>query len=416
MTKGFKSIQLDTAKCVGCTNCMKKCPTQAIRVRQGKASINYDKCISCGNCVRACPSHAISAQCDGFDTLGNYKFNVALAPSCLFAQFPHLDDPDLILNGLYNIGFDHVYETARASDLLSLIKRETFIMGDCKTPAISTVCPACVELILTKYQCLKDNLVTHLPPLVLAAKEARAEARELSGLPDSEIGVFYISPCPAKAQAIIDGFYSSVPELSGALSVSEVCKRLQKVDKDDVVIKQRLKASSNGIAWSTSGGEAASFPNTRQLAADGIDNCISILRELEDGKLENIDFVELHACHSGCVGGVFNVINTFIAKSKIHTLRKTTLLNKTNSCDRLDKPVEYYQDSWEWQTKDVYKLDSDITVAMDKMEHLEKVLNCLPRLDCGVCGSPNCRSFAEDVVQGLVDIKQCVMMRLKNDK
>lgn len=411
---GFKSIVFDNDKCVGCTNCMKKCPTQAIRVRNGKASINYERCIACGNCVRSCPHYAIHTVCDDYSALSAYKFNVALVPSCLFAQFPHIDTPELTLNAMKNIGFDHVYEVARASDLLSMVKREEFIMGEVKKPAISVVCPACVELILTRYHVLKDNLLDHLPPLELAAKQARAEAREISGLPDNEIGVFYVSPCPAKVQSIKNDFYSDNHLLSGAVSVSETCKRLHKVKPEDVKMTLPLTASNMGVSWSASGGEAASFPNNRQLAADGIENVISILRELEDGKLADIDFIELHACHSGCVGGVLNVTNTFVAKSKLHTLRRTALLNKTNTVDKLDKPMSYYKMNKKWQTKDVYKLDADMGKAMEKMQKVEEILSLLPHLDCGVCGSPSCRAFAEDVVQKQVDFSRCVVYNNDN--
>lgn len=409
----YKAIFLDTDKCLGCTNCMKKCPTQAIRVRNGKASINYDRCIGCGNCVRACPSHAITPKYDSFDILQNYKYNVALVPSCFYVQFQHIFDPEVILNSLKNIGFDYVYEVSRASDILSVLKREMFVIDEVNKPVISTVCPACVELILTRYQTLKGNLSYHLPPLALSAKLAREEAKRKCGLPDSSIGVFYLSPCPANVEAIKSGYYSQINELSGALSISEAVLRLNHIDKSDVVVTDHVKASSMGIAWSTSGGEASSIPQTTQLAADGIENVISILRELEDGKLDDIDFIELRACPSGCVGGVLNTINTFVAKSKIHALRKTIWLNKTNSSDTVDKPDSYYVIPWEWKTIDLYKLDSKLNVAMQKMADIEKILKALPRLDCGLCGSPNCRALAEDIVQGKGSIDMCLALKVK---
>ena len=65
------------------------------------------------------------------------------------------------------------------------------------------------------------------------------------------------------------------------------------------------------------------------------------MKELEDGKLKDIDFVEMRACQAGCVGGVLNITNTFVAKSKIHTLRKTVLLNKNNVTDKVDKPQSF---------------------------------------------------------------------------
>lgn len=71
-----------------------------------------------------------------------------------------------------------------------------------EAPVISNVCPACVELICSRYHSLADNLLDFLPPLGVAAKLAREEARGKSGLPDGDIGVFYLSPCPAKVQQI----------------------------------------------------------------------------------------------------------------------------------------------------------------------------------------------------------------------
>ena len=39
MSKYFHSVQLDADRCCGCTNCLKRCPTEAIRVHDGKAKI-----------------------------------------------------------------------------------------------------------------------------------------------------------------------------------------------------------------------------------------------------------------------------------------------------------------------------------------------------------------------------------------
>ena len=52
------AVRLNRDLCMGCTNCIKRCPTEAIRVRDGKAVIFEDRCIDCGECIRACPHHA----------------------------------------------------------------------------------------------------------------------------------------------------------------------------------------------------------------------------------------------------------------------------------------------------------------------------------------------------------------------
>ena len=52
------SVYLDADKCNGCTTCLKHCPTEAIRIRDGKAVINQERCIDCGECIRVCPYKA----------------------------------------------------------------------------------------------------------------------------------------------------------------------------------------------------------------------------------------------------------------------------------------------------------------------------------------------------------------------
>ncbi len=78
----FHSVTLDKDKCQGCTNCIKRCPTEAIRVRGGKAKIIKERCIDCGECIRVCPYHAKLAVTDAFTLLNDYEYNIALpAPS-----------------------------------------------------------------------------------------------------------------------------------------------------------------------------------------------------------------------------------------------------------------------------------------------------------------------------------------------
>ena len=72
------SVSLDPSRCTGCTTCIKRCPTEAIRVDGGKAKINSDRCIDCGECIRICPHHAKIATCNKLDHLYDYKWRIAL--------------------------------------------------------------------------------------------------------------------------------------------------------------------------------------------------------------------------------------------------------------------------------------------------------------------------------------------------
>ena len=88
------SVLLDRDKCTGCTTCLRHCPTEAIRIKDGHAVINPDRCIDCGECIRVCPHKAKRADCNKLDNLSQYKWRIALPAPTLYGQFEELDDID----------------------------------------------------------------------------------------------------------------------------------------------------------------------------------------------------------------------------------------------------------------------------------------------------------------------------------
>ncbi|MBR2875260.1 MAG: 4Fe-4S binding protein, partial [Clostridia bacterium] len=130
--KKHSSVKLDTDKCKGCVACMKRCPTEAIRVRDGKAHVLYDKCIACGECVRVCPNRAKRAVYDSFDIIDNFKYKIALPAPSLYGQFNNLDDINIVLTGLKKIGFDDVVEVSGGAEIISEKTRKLCASGELK--------------------------------------------------------------------------------------------------------------------------------------------------------------------------------------------------------------------------------------------------------------------------------------------
>ena len=87
MDKFIRSVRLDEAACQGCINCIKYCPTQAIRVHNGKAHIIDKFCIDCGRCIRYCPHHAKIPAYDPLTVINDFKYTVALPAPSLYAQY-----------------------------------------------------------------------------------------------------------------------------------------------------------------------------------------------------------------------------------------------------------------------------------------------------------------------------------------
>ena len=115
------SVSLDASKCKGCTTCLKRCPTEAIRIRDGRAVINSKRCIDCGECIRVCPHKAKKAIHDSFSDLERYKYRIALPAPALYAQFDNLDDIGYVISGLLAIGFDDVL--ANSADVIIVFSK-----------------------------------------------------------------------------------------------------------------------------------------------------------------------------------------------------------------------------------------------------------------------------------------------------
>jgi ferredoxin len=90
MREYYHSVTLNKDKCKGCTNCIKGCPTEAIRVRDGKARIIDERCIDCGECIRVCPYHAKVAITDPLSKINDYKYKIALPAPTLLGQFKNM--------------------------------------------------------------------------------------------------------------------------------------------------------------------------------------------------------------------------------------------------------------------------------------------------------------------------------------
>ena len=137
MNTYIHSVSLDQSKCTGCTTCMKHCPTEAIRVKNGCAEINPNRCIDCGECIRHCTHNAKKSSYDSFSEIEKFKYKIALPAPSLFAQFDNLDDIDYVLQGLLDIGFDDVFEVSKGAEFVSAYTKMFLETEGIKKPVIS---------------------------------------------------------------------------------------------------------------------------------------------------------------------------------------------------------------------------------------------------------------------------------------
>ena len=415
MTKIKHSVTLQSELCMGCTHCIKRCPTEAIRVRDGKAVIKEERCIDCGECIRICPNHAKRAKYDKLEKFSNYKYKIALPAPALYGQFDKLTDIDYIISGLYECGFDDVFEVAKAAEIVSEYTRNYMKRKDIVKPVISSACPVIVRLISVRFPSLIDNVMPILPPIEVAARMAKKEALEKHPeLKEEDVCAIFISPCPAKVS------YSRMPigteksAVDGVMAISDIYFPLVAAMNDMDNPDKSTQSGLIGVSWAGSGGESSALLNDKYLAADGIENCIHVLDEIEKENFIGLEFVELNSCNGGCVGGTLTVENPYIAKARLQSLRRylpVSLNRIDHSGESTELPDDIKWDS-EISYQNVSRLDLNRVEAFKKMAKIQSIKESLCSLDCGSCGAPTCLALAEDIVRGDAKIEDCII-RLK---
>jgi len=59
----------------------------------------------------------------------------------------------------------------------------------------------------------------------------------------------------------------------------------------------------------------------------------------------------------------------------------------------------------------INRLGESMAQSMRMMADIQNIKGTLPGIDCGACGAPSCRAFAEDIVKGKAVIDGCLIMK-----
>ncbi|UCD57548.1 MAG: 4Fe-4S binding protein, partial [Candidatus Hydrogenedentota bacterium] len=409
---------VDPEKCRGHMTCVRHCPTQAIRVRGGKAVISEELCVDCGTCISVCPSGAIVPIADSVAGISDFKYKVVVPSPVLYSQFDSDVHPYIIHLAFKELGFDEVVDVSTSCVALAraLVKYMSKYQG--RRPLISSYCPCILRLIQVKYPDLVELVVPLEVPREATAREIRRQFPAKLGLKPDDIGVVYIASCPAKIVSIAQPAERAKSYFDGVVAIRDVYSVLLphvagiKEGFDESRIPEDF---SYNPGWVNMGSITRSAGMENWLAVSGLDHVKQILDDIENSRLRNIDFVEALAHMLGCVGGPFNVENPYVART--NSIKQSQKYEKriVVDDDDINRKLEegYYLLENPILPRPTAYFDTDLETSIKRMKERERVYQKLRQTDCGCCGAPTCMAFAEDFVRGEAELTDCIFLSEK---
>ena len=395
---------------------MRQCPTQAIRVRDGKSSFSDDLCIDCGGCITACPSGAIVPSADHVESVSQFKYKVLLPTPVLYSQFNPGIHPYVIQLALKQLGFDEVVNLTKTTAVLTRALMLYLREYKGRLPLISSYCPSVVRLIQVKHPDLVELIVPIDVPREIAAREIRISYPEKLGLKPDELGLFYVSNCPAKIVAVRQPAERKKSWFDGVYSIHEIYSALvplvNAISKD-FDLRQVPDDFSFSLSWVSSGDLTRSLGMEKWLVVAGLDNVIKIFDDIETSRLRDVMFIEATAHMLGCVSVTFNVENPYVARANSikqgEKYATHIILDEEEIKEQLHAGHFFLEN--QVLPRPISFFDTDLELSIKRMRERERVFNKLPQINCGCCGAPTCMAFAEDFVHGFAQLSDCVFLK-----
>ncbi|MGD8739123.1 MAG: [Fe-Fe] hydrogenase large subunit C-terminal domain-containing protein [Desulfobacterales bacterium] len=424
-------VRFDQNLCIGCGSCLRVCPTKAIRVKSKKAIRIVEQCIGCGECIRTCREGAVSAATEGPELLERDHVAIALVSPVLYAQFPGVMPKDVLL-GLRQMGFEHTIDMSYFLEIFQFATEE-FISRNRKSqtapwPLISPVCPVVVRLIAFRFPNLLPNVLPVLRPVALMAREVKSRLIPEYSQKGKDVVLYYINPCPTKTESACLPVRKQPASTEIALGINDIYPELIKhVDQIEAAegipfyqtrFEYETCATGNASMWGMSGGEIADMDIDKSLAVSGMEETIRYLEKIELGLFQDIEYIEFRTCREGCLGGVLNAIDKYLAKGAVQKMIKRFGLGRRLHRDNI---LRMYEKGEFQSEKKLGKLTSLFgaqkgALSIDSMHKIEKVVEVIKGTDCTACGAPDCRTFAEDVVRGNAALKECLFVAARTSK
>ena len=386
-------LTLKKSNCKNCYKCIRHCPVKAIRFSGNQAHIIGNECILCGHCFVVCPQNAKEIV-DGTEKVqvliqSGDPVVVSLAPSFI-ANYEGVGIESM-RRALKKLGFYDVEETAVGA---TIVKTEyERLLSDEKRDIVISSCCHSINLLIQKYF---PRELQYLADVMSPMQAHCADIKKR--IPNAK--TVFIGPCVAKKDEA--EYYEGI--VDAVLTFEELTNLLK---NEHIELEKELDETPESRArfFPTTGGilktMAQNAPGYTYMAFDGVENCISVLKDIESGKIHKC-FIEMSACVGSCVGGP--VMEKYHS-SPAHDYMSVAQYAGTRDFD-VDQPdaLTLKKHFSVIEHKAILPAEYEIAAVLRQMGKFKPS----DELNCGSCGYNSCREKAIAICQGKAEISMCL--------
>lgn len=363
------SLRIRAERCRQCGRCVRACPVGCLRLRQGGPRVLLHRCIECTECARVCPGRVFGVESAPVPVPAGGGCALILAASGL-ERLPLGHPGETATPLLAERGF--AARSGLTGWLEALRKAAAHRARETGSCLLAPACQAVVSLVTTRHPALISRVAPWLGALEAAVSTSPG---------------FAVVACPSQRSALLAAGVGT----DRVLGPEELGELIGLIAAESPSVGTRrpadLRPAERGPV------EIDGVPVIRIEGARAITRVLDLLDE--DG-LSGPAILEPYLCAGGCDGSGF--LSWSIPGLVEHLGNPLApVADAPRAVDRARPPAPRYGQV----------LDPDMAKAVQKLTAIENLSRSLPGRDCGACGAPTCRAFAEDVVLGRCSEDDC---------
>ena len=387
-------LTLKKSNCKNCYKCIRHCPVKSIRFSGNQAHIIGNECILCGHCFVVCPQNAKEIV-DGTEKArvllqSGDPVVVSLAPSFI-ANYEGVGIESM-RRALKKLGFFDAEETAIGATIVKN-EYERMLREEDRDIIISSCCHSVNLLIQKYYPASLEYLADVMSPMQAHCADIKKR------MPGAK--TVFIGPCVAKKDEAehYEGLVDAVltfEELTNWLKAEGIA--LEKEVDSTPESRARFFPTTGGVLKTM----AQDAPGYTYLALDGVENCISALKDIESGRIHKC-FIEMSACVGSCIGGP--VMEKYHSTAPIKDY--VTVAGYAGEKDfdvAQPAPMSLKKTFTMIEHKLATPSENEIMSVLRQMGKFKPS----DELNCGSCGYNSCREKAIAIIQGKAESSMCL--------